>query len=274
MTDEPSLSVVITTYNEEVNVARAVRSARLLSDDVLVLDSGSTDATTRIAAELGARVLTRAFDDMATQRNHALEAGALRGRHVFFMDADEMVTAAFARGLRELLAADPRLDGVSICRKFHFGGRWVPAASSYPCYVARVVRARDVRFRKEGHGEVFVGGQRFARLAEPLHDEDLKGVRSWIARHNDYAAMEAREDFRLLAEGAAGAPLVRRVRAALRRLPGWPLAALLYYIVIRRGLFEGPRGWTYCAMKSMFEYFVQLHTRELRRRAGRAKAES
>ncbi len=260
------VSVVITSLDEEPNIGRAVESARLLSDDVLVIDSGSTDATVAVARERGARIMTRPFDDMARQRNAALDEGGLRNDHVLFMDADEVVTKAFARRLKQLLEADERIDGVRICRRFHFWGVWVPAASSFPRYIDRVVRAGVVRFRKEGHGEVFVGGSRYVSMDEPLHDEDRKPVSAWIARHNHYARMEARADLEALTEDTAETTRLRRLRARLRRLPGWPLAALLYYLFVRRGVLEGPTGWTYCTMKAMYEYFVQLHARDLRRR--------
>jgi glycosyltransferase involved in cell wall biosynthesis len=262
----PSLSVVITTYNEEPNIAGAVESARLLSDDVLVIDSGSTDDTVETARRLGARILERPFDDMARQRNAALADGGLTGDWVMFLDADEAVTEPFATALKKLLDGDPSIDGVNICRKFHFWGVWVPAASAYPCYIARVVRRGTVTFRKEGHGEVFVGGSRFVDLDEPLHDEDHKPLGFWIERHNRYARMEAAADLATLAGEDEGATGMRRARAQMRRVPGWPLLALLYYLILRRGILEGRTGWTYCTMKAMYEYFVQLHMRDLRRR--------
>jgi len=263
---ETRFSVVITTYNEEINIARAVRSASSLSDDVLIVDSGSSDRTVEIAERLGARVMIRPFDDMARQRNAALSDGALRGQVAFFMDADEMVTEPFARALDRVFVADPEVDGVRICRRFHFWGRWVPSASSYPRFIDRALRIGRITFRKEGHGEVLVGAVKVVDLEEPLHDEDLKGIGAWIERHNRYAEMEARADLELLAGRAPSVSRLRVVRARLRRVPGWPAVALAYYLVIRRGIFEGPTGWTYCVMKSIFEYFVQLHMRQIRRR--------
>lgn len=259
-------SAVILTLDEELNVARAVRSAKLLTDDVLVIDSGSTDRTVELAREHGAEVMARPFDDFAGQRNAALDSGRLRGRFAVFLDADEQVTPAFAEALRRLVAADPEIDAVKICRKFHFWGRWVKAASSYPHFIDRVVRIGAARFRQVGHGEAFDGARRVARLEEPLHDEDSKGVGAWIERHNRYAEQEARALSRRLADGGDEMTAWRRLRARLRAVPGWPWAALAYYWLVRGGLFEGRAGRTYAVMKAMYEYFVQLHLRDLRRR--------
>ncbi len=258
------ISVVILTLDEEVNVVRAVRSAKLLGDDVLVIDSGSTDRTVELARQNGAAVREHPFEGFARQRNAALDSGHLRGRFALFLDADEALTPEFARGLERLLASDPEIDAVRICRKLHFWGHWVPAASSYPCYIDRVARIGPVRFRQTGHGEVFAGARHVARLDVPLHDEDLKGVGAWIDRHNRYAEQEARAI--LDRSGDEDLPAWKRWRSRLRTVPGWPLVALFYYWIVRRGLFEGRAGRTYSAMKAMYEYFVQLHLRDLRRR--------
>ena len=262
------ISVVILTLDEEVNLVRAVRSAKLLSDDVLVVDSGSTDRTVELAREHGAEVMTRPFDSFAGQRNAALDSGRLKGRFALFLDADEAVTPEFAEGLERLLAADSEIDAVQICRKFHFWGRWVRAASSYPCFIDRIVLIGSVRFRQVGHGEAFVGAKHVARLDVPLHDEDLKGVGAWIDRHNRYAEQEARVVLRQLAGGSDDLPTWKRLRVRLRTAPGWPIVALFYFLVLRGGLFEGRAGRTYCVMKAMYEYFVQLHIRDLRRPKG------
>lgn len=265
------LSVVITTMNEEANIALAVRGALLLSDDVLVMDSGSTDKTRQIALDLGARVMTRAFDDMARQRNAALDDGELRYPHALVLDADELVTPAFANALLALLEAHPELDGVRICRKFHFWGRWVPSASSFPRYIDRVVRLKTTRFRKDGHGEVFDGGAHFVNLEAPLHDEDHKGIGAWIARHNRYAELEAKRD-RELRRGKAAWTSPPWIRAVLRDVPGFPVAMGAYYLLARGGLWEGREGRTYGVMKAVYEYLIQLHARDLERRAGSSAA--
>jgi len=264
MPEPAGVSVVITTLNEEVNVEQAVRSARLLTDDILVLDSGSTDRTVALAEALGARVMVRPFDDMACQRNAALRSGGLTGPYALFLDADEQVTAPFAEALRRLLASDPEIDGVRVCRAFHFWGRRVRSSSRFPRYIDRVVRVGAVTFRKEGHGEAFDGGRKHVRLEVPLHDEDRKGLASLVDRQNRYARMEAAEDLRILAgDSRPGWP--RRLRAHLRRLPGWPTAVLLYYLTLRGGMFEGAAGRTYGRVRALYEQLVQLHRRDLRR---------
>lgn len=260
-----SLSIVITTFDEEANISACVQGARLLTDDILVIDSGSRDRTVELAKAAGARVFVRKFDDMASQRNAAIREGDLKGTHALILDADEVVMPPFANALAALLEKRPEIDGVQICRRFHFWGRWVPSASRFPAYIDRVVRIGSVWFKKDGHGEVFDGGTTYVRLDEPLHDEDKKGIGSWLTRHNRYAELEARRD-QVLRDGPMQPTNLHWIRAQLRQVPGFPVAMGAYYLVGRGGLLEGSEGRTYCAMKAVYEYFVQLHARDMQRR--------
>lgn len=260
-----SLSVVITALDEEVNITACVQGARLLTDDVLLVDSGSRDRTVALAQAAGARVFVRPFDDMASQRNAAIREGNLTGTYALILDADEVVTAPFANALAALLERRPDIDGVQICRRFHFWGRWVRSASAFPRYIDRVVRVGSVWFKKDGHGEAFDGATTVVRLDEPLHDEDKKGVGAWLLRHNRYAEMEARRDAKLR-EGPMQPMNVAWIRAQLRQVPGFPVAMGAYYLMGRGGLFEGPEGRTYSVMKAVYEYFIQLHARDMKRR--------
>lgn len=256
-----TLSVVITTLNEEANICHAVSAARGISDDVWVIDSGSNDSTIPLAMACGAQVITRKFDDMATQRNAALSDPRVLGDYVLFLDADEVVTPTFGVALTQLLQRKlgPRIDGVRICRQFHFWGKWIRSASGYPRFVDRVVRRGVVTFCKEAHGEVFVGGSNFESLPVPLRDEDRKPVFAWFERHNAYAAAEAKS----ILEGRARKEWRLQIRdVARRRTIVWPLASLAYYLVARGGMFEGPAGWTYCSMKSVYEFMVCVHLRD------------
>src|SRR5687768_9404472 len=97
------VSVLILTYNEQANLGACLAALRWC-DDVLVLDSGSTDATVSIAQQWGARILSRPFDEFAAQRNFGLEHGALHHEWVLHLDADEVLPAAF---VERLLALEP-----------------------------------------------------------------------------------------------------------------------------------------------------------------------
>jgi len=155
-------SVLILTLNEERDLPACLASVRA-SDDVVVLDSGSTDRTVAIAREAGARVFSRPFDNFAGQRNHAQREIPFRHPWVFHLDADEQMTPELAA---ECMAASSRadLDGFFAAPKMLFEGRWIPHCTDYPAWQARFVRVPQFTFVEVGHGQREAPGLRLGRL--------------------------------------------------------------------------------------------------------------
>jgi glycosyltransferase involved in cell wall biosynthesis len=104
------ISVVVLTRDEALNIERCLASVAW-SDDVLVMDSGSTDGTQALAAKCGARVISREWDHFAGQRNFALDHGALRHRWVLHIDADEVVTPELQREIAAIAGANEGFPG-------------------------------------------------------------------------------------------------------------------------------------------------------------------
>jgi glycosyltransferase involved in cell wall biosynthesis len=255
-------SVVILTLNEERALPACLASLRAC-DDVVVLDSGSTDATAAVAASSGARVLTRPFDTFAGQRNHAQRAIAFRHPWVFHLDADERMTPELDAECRQA-AARRDLDGFRVAPKMMFEGRWIPHCTDYPAYQARLVRAPGFEFAQVGHGQREAPGMRLENLRESyLHDLSVYGREAWLAKHRTYARSEALQ-LRSAAEAGAwrrlfsGDPLVRR--RALKRLsfalPLRPALRFAYQYGLRGGFLDGAPGWRYCLLLARYEGFI------------------
>lgn len=92
MDSATNVSVIILTYNETENIARAIQNTVEWAKEVVVLDSFSEDNTTIIAKSLGAKVFQRKFDNYASQRNYAIQEIKLENEWVFFLDADEYLS--------------------------------------------------------------------------------------------------------------------------------------------------------------------------------------
>jgi glycosyltransferase involved in cell wall biosynthesis len=266
------ISVVILTLNEAANLPRCLDSVAF-SDDVLVLDSGSTDDTVAIAGARGARVLTRRFDSFAAQRNHAMLHGAFRHPWVLHLDADEVVTAALRD---ELLAVAARAEApfpvYRVASKLLFMGRWLKHAGMYPAYQVRFGRADALRFVDHGHGQREVqAAHEVGTLVAPLdHHNFSKGVHDWFARHLRYAEREAMQ---ILAERglplgfgevfATDATLRRRALKRLAaRMPMRPTLRFLYSYLVRGGFLDGRAGYDYARMLAIYQSFIDLRLRE------------
>jgi len=271
------ISVVILTLNEAENLPRCLESVRWC-DDILVLDSGSTDDTAAIAVAAGARLLTRAFDTFANQRNHAMEEGGLRHPWVLHLDADEVVMPELREELLALTELqDARYPIYRVPSRLIFMGRWLRYSGMYPAYQVRFGRREQLRFVDHGHGQrESLSPDQVGTVSVPLeHYNFSKGINDWFSRHLRYARAEAlqvlsdcQEDLRL-GDLLARDPTTRRraLKRLANRAPMRPALRFLYTYVIRRGFLDGRVGLRYARMLAIYQYFIDLNLVELRRQA-------
>ena len=265
-------SVLILTLNEERKLPACLASTAGC-DDVVVLDSGSSDRTVGIAREAGARVFVNPFENFAQQRNHAHRVIDFRHPWVFHLDADEQMTAE----LRAECAAyrgDEPLDGCYAAPRMLWEGRWITRCTDYPAWQARFVKARDFEFVQAGHGQREVPSMRMGRLrANYLHDLSADGVEGWLAKHRRYAREEA-EAF--LAGGSgmgrhcrtllAGPALARRraLKHLSYHLPGRPALRFIYQYLLCGGFLDGGPGYRYCRLLARYEGLANGEIKQLR----------
>lgn len=263
-------SVLILTLNEERDLPRCLASVSHC-DDVVVLDSGSTDRTAEIARAAGACVFVRRFDNFAGQRNYAQREIPFRHRWVFHLDADEQMTPELAA---ECAAASARtdVDGFYVAPKMMFQGRWIPHCTDFPAYQARFVRAPEFTFIEVGHGQREAPAMRLDHLkASYLHDLSSGGEEEWLARHRRYARAEAGQ-FLQSGGSVPFSDLWSRQRLLRRRalkhfsfsLPGRPLLRFIYQYVLRGGCLDGRPGLRYCQLLARYEGFTVEEIRRLR----------
>jgi glycosyltransferase involved in cell wall biosynthesis len=269
-----SISILILTLNEEINIGACLDSVSW-SDDVVVLDSGSTDRTVSLAAEHGARVESRPFDDYANQRNFGLSGIAYRHEWVLMLDADERVPEDLAREmLQAVTAAADDVAMFQLRRRDWLLGRWIRRSSGYPTWFGRLGRRGRVSVRRPINEEYRAEG-RVASLSGHLdHYPFNKGFAEWISKHNRYSTMEARLFEEKRAQPVTGSvfahdAVVRRkaIKERVYRLPGRPVLMFLALYVLRGGILEGRAGLTFCLLRAWYEFMIDVKRRELRRRA-------
>jgi glycosyltransferase involved in cell wall biosynthesis len=263
-------SAVILTLNEEQALPACLLSLRGC-DDIVVLDSGSTDQTVALSRAAGARVFVRRFDSFAGQRNFAQREIGFRHPWVLHLDADERLTPELAA---EVTAALERseIDGYRIAPKMIFQGRWIRHCTDYPAYQARLVRAPQFHFIQVGHGQREDRSMRMANLGQSyLHDLSIYGEASWLAKHRRYARAEALALLGASPDASPGRlfsadPLVRR-RALKRlsfRLPLRPALRFGYQYLLRGGFLDGGPGWRYCRLLARYEGFIAEEIAQLK----------
>jgi len=275
-------SVLILTLNEEANLPACLASVAGC-DDVVVLDSGSTDATCRIAREHGARVHTRRFDDFSGQRNHADTQIVFRHPLVFHLDADERMTPGLFAECSALGACPPPdIDGWYAAPRMLWRGRWLRRCTDFPAWQARLVRVPGFRFIQAGHGQREAEGMRMARLSgNYLHEMGGYDIEAWLAKHRRYAAQEATQAVaRPLEPGSlhrallAGSRLERRraLKQVAAALPCRPALRFVYQYLLRAGFLDGRGSLEYCRLLSRYEGFIRDELRRQARLAGEPKS--
>src|SRR5918999_329854 len=140
----PKVAVTIITLDEAEHIAAAIDSVAW-ADEVIVVDSGSSDGTADIALAKGARVSTRAWTGYVDQKNHA--ASLASHDWILSLDADERVTPELAAEIQALLRSEPPKRGYRVPRVAFHLGRWIRTTDFYPDYQARLYDRRAARWR-------------------------------------------------------------------------------------------------------------------------------
>lgn len=268
------VSAMIFTRDEALNLPHCLDSLRWC-DDVIVVDSFSTDETQEIARRFGARVFQHAFTGFGDQRNWALDHTAPRHPWVLILDADERVPSELAGELRAIAAQDPPSVGAyRLRRRFYMWGRWLRYSSLYPTWVVRFIRAGRVRYENRGHAETQTVDGAIGDLAHDLIDENHKGIDEWFERQNRYSSRDAEYELQSRPAGPGWADLFSgdalRRRAALKRaaaaLPARGLIYFLYSFVWRGGFLDGKEGLMFCRMRALYQSQVAIKAFDIERR--------
>ena len=270
------VSVLVLTYNEELNLPDCLASAAW-SDDLHVVDSGSTDATVEIARRFGAKVYVHPFENFSAQRNWALRNAAFRHEWVLVLDADERTPSDLAEEIRRTAAeAPPAVAGFEMRRKVFFQGRWIKYAGQFNHFwFLRLFRHRQTRYEDRSVNEYPLVEGEVRRLQGALLHENRKPVRDLMAKYRQYAGLEARETLKLLRHQAdtglparwRGTPAERRrwLKHLHLRLPFRGLRKFLYLFLWRGGILDGVPGLVFCVLMAAQEFMLAGELRALKR---------
>jgi glycosyltransferase involved in cell wall biosynthesis len=276
MNPEIPISIIILTYNEEINLKACLDSVAPFGD-IHILDSGSTDGTGKIAREFGVQVYFNAFKGFGQQRNWAIDNIPTRFDWQFHLDADERVTPELILEMQKEIVEKSSIGGFLIPNKLLFAGRWLRFAGQYPAYQLRLFHRARLRFVDHGHGQREQTNFPVAKLKSPyLHYAFSKGLDHWFAKHAVYARREAEQAFGMHAlakdqstqDGTLFSfdPVSRR-RALKRlsfRLPFRYFFRYCYMLFWKRAILDGTAGITYSQMLATYEAMIAVHLRLLR----------
>ncbi|MGA2017704.1 MAG: glycosyltransferase family 2 protein [Opitutaceae bacterium] len=291
MTSQSPISVLVPTRNERANIGPCLESCRF-ADEIVVVDSSSTDGTQDIARGFGAKVVDFRWNgQFPKKKNWALENVPWRNEWVFILDADERITPALAEEVRSIaLAGGAGLGGYYVNRRFFFLDGWLNHCGYYPSWNLRFFRHAAGRYEQfdgvsstdsgdnEVHEHVVLNGPA-GRLRHEMEHYAFPTIDIWVEKHNRYSNWEARllssDSAMTSAANSAIEPALarkRRLRSRSTRLPFRPALRFLYHYVLRRGFLDGYRGYVFCRLMGFYEFLSIAKARELRLR-GRDKGQ-
>lgn len=281
------ISVLVPTFNEEVNIRQCLSSVAGWASEVFVVDSFSTDATVTIARDMGATVIQHAFEGYAAQKNWALDTLPFSNEWLLILDADEYITEELRSEIASVIEADGTgYDGFFIKRRFIFYGKWIKHCGWYPSWHLRLFRHRLGRYEDRPVDEHVCLNGKAGRLKHDLIHRDLRDMTWWIAKHNKYATLNV-QAYQQIEEGVGagrriaprlfGTPPERRrflKEKVWRHLPATGLLMFFYLYVFRLGFLDGEKGLQFCVMRGIFEHMKSVKRWELRQmqRAGEVPA--
>ncbi|MGH8003809.1 MAG: glycosyltransferase family 2 protein [Limisphaerales bacterium] len=241
----PKISAVVLTKNEERNLPRCLESLRW-TDEILILDSGSTDGTLGIANKFGAKVQQLPWEGFGKQKQKGVELAS--GEWVLSIDADEVVTPELKAEIASRLASDNGTVGYFLKRKAYFLDRFVEHGGWYPDWVLRLFKKEKGRFTAAAvHESVILDGPAARLEADLLHYTD-PNFSHYLAKLNCYTDLSARELFE------------RGERGSLFKILANPAAKFFSQYFLRAGFLDGRAGFILAGASAfhVFSKYVKL----------------
>ena len=243
----PKLTVTVITRNEAANIDAALASVAW-ADEIVVVDSASTDDTAAIARRRATRVEIKPWPGYSAQKNYA--ASLASNDWILSLDADERVTPALAEEIQSLLRSEPPRRGYRVPRVSHYLGRWIRGTDWYPDYQLRLYDRRAGEWNgRRVHESVALRGEP-GRLANDLQHYPYRNISDHLATIDRYTTLAADQ---MRADGRV---------PSLAAVALHPLFAFFRNYVLRGGFRHGGAGLTVSMLNSCYVFLKLAKARE------------
>ena len=253
------LTVTVITHNEGHHVAGALESVAW-ADEIVVVDSGSSDDTVAIAGRYATRVVQHQWTGYGTQKNYAADLAS--HDWILSIDADERVAPPLADEIRALLKQEPKAAGYEISRVAHYLGRWIRSTDWYPDFHVRLYDRRTARWSEDAVHESIQCPGRVERLRGELQHYPYRDVSEHLAKIDRYTTLIARQ---WAADGR---------RTAAWEAVVYPRLAFLRNFILRRGFLDGHTGLVVSMLNSYYVLLKYVKLFEMQQTGSAAPAPS
>ncbi len=245
----PKVSAVVIAYNDEPNMRACLESIRW-ADELIVVDSHSTDRTAVIAKEYTDQVYQHDFHGFGRLRNEAIAHAS--HEWIFSLDTDERSTPEFEADLRALVARPDAADAYFVPRQNYFLGRWIRHSGFYPDYrQPQLYRKHRLRYREDLVHEGFDVDGRIGYMTQPIWQFPFRNIDHYLSKMDRYSDLMAG---RMQAQG-------RRFHA--HQLVTHPLFTFLKMYVGRSGWRDGTPGLILAGLYTYYTFIKYAKLWEL-----------
>jgi glycosyltransferase involved in cell wall biosynthesis len=267
-------TVIVLTFNSEDSLATTLNRARLVSDEIFVVDSFSKDGTVELARSMGATVVEHAFLNYGAQRNWAIDNLPITGAWQLHLDADEVMDDRLVEAI-QALPEDPKFTGYFVPRYLRFLGRVLRHGGMSPTWHLRLFQTGIGRCEDRKYDQHFlIKSGEAGKLPGILVDDVRMPLTEWTARHNRWADGEVEELASQETEGRVkprmmGNPVQRKrfLRQIFNTTPLFvrPFGLFFYRYFVRLGFLDGMEGTIFWVLQTFwFRFLVDAKIWEIR----------
>lgn len=262
------LTVIVLTFNEEKNIEATLSAAKQLTDDILLVDSYSTDNTLNIAQNHQVHIIQNKFKTHTLQWKYAFENNPFENEWILALDADQVVSLELTNDIYSIFKNGHKADGYFINRKMYFLGRWIRHGGYYPLYMLKMFRKQCV-YLDEGElmeHHFYLNGQTAKLKGFITEANKNETLEFWLNKHIKYAKLQATEEASnlkdtvnrgsLFGDVAARKLFIRKRIWEKMPLFARPLVYFIYRYIFLLGFLDGKQGLIFHYLQAFWYRFT------------------
>ncbi|UAM96802.1 glycosyltransferase family 2 protein [Polaribacter litorisediminis] len=232
------ITAIIPTLNEEIHIAAAIQSVSF-ADEIIVIDSLSTDKTLEIAEKCNVKIIKRKFDDFSSQKNFAIQEA--KYPWIYILDADERVTAEVEKEILEAVQNPDGFVGFNVRRSFYFAGKNINYGGCQRDKVVRLFLKKECKYKGVVHEKIVTSGK-IGFFKNKIEHYSYKSYDHYISKMNHYGALRGKQYFE---EGK---------KVNLFHILIKPPARFVIHYFIRLGFLDGFPGYVFAKTQAYGVY--------------------
>jgi len=241
------ISAVIITKNEERNIERCLESLEGITDEIIVVDSFSTDSTEDICKKYNVKFVQQEFVDYSISKNYGNSLSSFP--FILSLDADEEVSVELKKSILDV-KADLKADGYHFNRKTNYCGQWINHCGWYPDTKLRLFRKTKASWKGKVHETLELEGSSKFLKGDILH-YSFTSIEGHVKKLNKYAEMAALELFE------------RQKKASVIKIAFAPPFEFFKKYFIQRGFLDGFYGFVICKMSAYYKFYKYAKLKDL-----------